>query len=70
MATRTYSMILDHSFHSMIVIQMSFDSPTDKMTVIHRSAERYDPREGFWTLLPSMSARRGSHSVAVMGESL
>jgi len=25
------------------------------------SAERYDPREGFWALLPSMSVRRGSH---------
>jgi len=24
-------------------------------------AERYDPREGFWALLPSMSVRRGSH---------
>jgi len=49
---------------------MSFDFAVDKMMVIHRSAERYDPREGFWTLLPSMSARRGSHSVAVMRESL
>ncbi|OEL14140.1 Kelch-like protein 17, partial [Dichanthelium oligosanthes] len=35
-----------------------------------QSAERYDPREGFWTLLPSMSVRRGSHSVAVLGEAL
>nr|CAB3476152.1 unnamed protein product [Digitaria exilis] len=35
-----------------------------------QSAERYDPREGFWALLPSMNARRGSHSVAVLGDAL
>ncbi|GJN37391.1 hypothetical protein PR202_gb26338 [Eleusine coracana subsp. coracana] len=34
------------------------------------SAERYDPREGFWTLLPSMTSKRGSHSVALLGEAI
>lgn len=37
---------------------------------MHRSAERYDPREGFWTQLPRMRTRRGSHSVVVLGDSL
>lgn len=35
-----------------------------------QSAERYDPREGFWTQLPRMRTRRGSHSVVVLGDSL
>lgn len=35
-----------------------------------QSAERNDPREGFWTLLPSMAAKRGSHSIAVLREAL
>ncbi|KAF0920315.1 hypothetical protein E2562_034794 [Oryza meyeriana var. granulata] len=34
------------------------------------SAERFDPREGFWTQLPSMETRRGSHSVVALGDSL
>ncbi|MQL91526.1 hypothetical protein Taro_024139 [Colocasia esculenta] len=35
-----------------------------------RSAERFDPREGLWTKIPSMNSPRGCHSVAVLNGKL
>jgi hypothetical protein len=37
---------------------------------LYRSAERYDPREGFWVRLPCMSTRRGCHALTVLGDVL
>jgi hypothetical protein len=37
---------------------------------IYRSAERYDPREGFWVRLPSMTTRRGCQALTVLGDAL
>lgn len=49
--------------------KVTSETNSDKYT-IYRSAERYDPREGFWVRLPSMSTRRGCHTLTVLGDTL
>jgi len=49
--------------------KITSDTNSDKHA-IYRSAERYDPREGFWVRLPSMSTRRGCHALTVLGDAL
>ncbi|CAN6345401.1 unnamed protein product [Urochloa humidicola] len=39
-------------------------------SVYMESAERYDPREGFWVRLPSMCTRRGCHALTALGDAL
>ena len=40
------------------------------MIHVTSSAERFDPREPNWKMLPAMSTGRGCHTVAVLDEKM
>jgi hypothetical protein len=40
------------------------------MVFVTSSAERLDPREPNWKMLPTMSTGRGCHTVAVLDEKM
>ncbi|TVU03060.1 hypothetical protein EJB05_51388, partial [Eragrostis curvula] len=57
----------DVEMHGVIYTACRYDG---SMYMENRTAERYDPREGFWVKLPSMNTRRGCNVLTVLGEAL
>ncbi|TVU25142.1 hypothetical protein EJB05_27624 [Eragrostis curvula] len=59
--------LADVEMHGVIYTACGYDG---SMYMENRTAERYDPREGFWVKLPSMNTRRGCNVLTVLGEAL